>query len=58
MTVVKAVLRNVERRYELPDQLDDVDRQAFMRWVLEVLPDGQARFGSTGPALLWKEEWW
>lgn len=51
---------NLRFTYELPSGIlaDDVDREAFCRWLFSHMPDRQQRFGSPGQLLsLWLDEY-
>lgn len=46
----------IRRNYELPVENDGVDRQAFIRWLLDVLPSMAERMQGTRVEL-WQEPW-
>lgn len=55
--VVTALIRGaIERRYELPAEFDDVDRQSFVRWLFEVMPTRDERY-QNGPVEVWYDDW-
>jgi len=55
--IVTARIRaSIERRYELPKETDDVDRLAFQRWLLDVIPSREERFGQGALVELWYDD--
>lgn len=46
---------SIQRRYELPLDPDEIDRQAFLRWFLDVAPAFATR-NASGPVEFWRED--
>jgi hypothetical protein len=56
VVIVAIINTNIRRQYEMPVEADDIDRQIFQRWLLDVIPTVDKRYQMR--VELYREDWY